>query len=78
MKNDIQMSIAHSLEPVFDVYLPSGNPKSNYTLRLVVHVRDMLGAWTESNIMTISVKKIYYRNRFFFKYWIRSNLIKIL
>jgi hypothetical protein len=49
------MSIAHSLEPVFNVYLPSGDPKSGYGLYLVVHVRDMLGAWTESNVTSIRV-----------------------
>jgi hypothetical protein len=49
------MSIAHSLEPIFNVYLPSGDPKSGYSLYLVVHVRDMLGAWTESNVTRIIV-----------------------
>ncbi len=53
------MSIAHSFEPVFSVYLPSGNPKLNYNLTLIVHVRDMLGAWTESNLMTIKVKVFF-------------------
>ena len=65
MNNEIQMSIAHSLEPVFNVSLPSGNPKSNYALRLVVHVRDRLGAWTESSTIIMTVKKIYYTKRFF-------------
>ncbi len=53
------MSIAHSFEPVFSVYLPSGNPKLNYNLTLIVHVRDMLGAWTESNLMTIKVNVFF-------------------
>ena len=55
--NHIEMSIAHSLVSTFKVYLPSGDPKLNYRLRLMVHVRDNLGAWTESNIMVINVKK---------------------
>lgn len=56
MKSDIQMSIAHSTTSTFSVYLPSGDQKLDYKLRLIVHVRDMLGAWTESNIMEIKVK----------------------
>jgi len=50
------MSIAHSTEPVFSVYLPSGDPKSNYSLNLTVHVQDQLGAWTESDVTTIRVE----------------------
>ena len=53
------MSIAYSKEPIFSVYLPSGDPKLNYTLNLIVHVRDNLGAWTESTIITIVVREKY-------------------
>jgi uncharacterized membrane protein len=55
-KSDIIMSIAHSTESVFSVYLPSGDPKSNYDLNLTVHVQDWLGAWTESDVTTIKVE----------------------
>jgi hypothetical protein len=50
------MSIAHSTEPMFSVYLPSGDPKSNYDLNLIVHVQDWLGAWTKSDVTTITVE----------------------
>ncbi len=50
------MSIAHSTKPAFSVYLPSGDPKSNYDLNLIVHVQDRLGAWTESDVTTIRVE----------------------
>jgi hypothetical protein len=61
------MSIAYSKEPIFSVYLPSGDPKLNYTLNLIVHVRDNLGAWTESTIITTVVREIYQseKKRFF-------------
>jgi hypothetical protein len=50
------MSIAHSVQPKFNVYLPSGDPKLNHRLRLIVHVRDNLGAWAESGVMTPTVR----------------------
>ena len=51
------MSIAHSIEPVFSVHLPSGDPKTGYGLKLIVHVRYMLGACTKSSVMDIKVTK---------------------
>jgi hypothetical protein len=57
-KSDIQMSIAHSIKPIFSVYLPNGDPKLDYNLSLIVHVKDKLGAWTESDVITIKVQII--------------------
>ncbi len=57
-KSDIKMSIAHSIEPIFSVYLPSGDPKLDYNLSLIVHVKDKLGTWTESDVITIKVQRI--------------------
>ncbi len=54
-KPDIIMSIAHSSQPIFNVHLPSGDPKLDYELNLIVHVQDKLGAWTESNVTTVTV-----------------------
>ena len=49
------MSIAHSTNRVFSAHLPMGDPNDNFYLRLIVHVRDGLGATTESNVMRIRV-----------------------